>query len=912
MSTKQKRYWLVEDETLAPFYAGIETFCEQNLPQDDPDIADSSYKIFADPIEGYVHLSAWEVAVVDTPLFQRLRSIRQLGLASLVYPTLGYCRFQHTLGVLARLKQVLDQLRENEALRAGSGAPEVLLTEPQYSRARLAALCHDLGHCVYSHVSEAVVQDLPGTDDYPATQAITAAYSDYAGRRIPIAEVFAVAILTSAPFIRYLHKLGVAARIDLVAGLAQDAGRMIMGLPFGGEPGSLFLGQLMSSGLDVDKLDYMLREAHLSGISLGISLDWLLKKLFVKTLNEEELPHELRSRVKTFPPKSQFRVLALDRGGQFAFEEFCVARLTLHEKIYLHQKIRAAEAFVKSRLRKLASTIEGYSECHRWLYLKESQFEYPDLDFPAMREADLFNRQKPRSAGGLELERISKRDLLYRAFAFGWFNAIGEPLIEAFRPTDKLMAFLADRAEEFVEAVKTELLVMRKILGDDDCPEGDPEILVDLPRIVTLQQGHETLYIEHPTRLTLRWTMPIDKIVEYYHNHRALAYVFTEGKYCACVLLAAEKVAWSKFKVLYVQEAAVNPRVVERARVLKEALNAQQYYADARPLQPVPGLLTAIYSQTQVASIAKKLARYEPRTKRLVTPASVTTYLAQFPAELQEAGLAWLGFLEWINPSEGVGRAIAQVLQSPEFKGSRRVALCPLGATSDSANRIAYDMRDIDAEHRDHTLVLLPLVEAVARRFDGYIIYDDNTNTGFQALNIVAGWMGKEVPEEYSLAEEHVMAIDPAYRDEILSKPVGIAFAVATEDAPEKVCSLIEKVTNLSVLCKVDRLLLRAERVFSGVNSKFQHRDKLMLRAFLQSVATEVFTTEGRSPSAASNRAMGDGEAEGMIVFPYNCPTMTVPSLWVSGKYQGSEWLPLVERARRSDPDTGDYIGEDA
>jgi len=39
---------------------------------------------------------------------------------------------------------------------------------------------------------------------------------------------------------------------------------------------------------------------------------------------------------------------------------------------------------------------------------------------------------------------------------------------------------------------------------------------------------------------------------------------------------------------------------------------------------------------------------------------------------------------------------------------------------------------------------------------------------------------------------------------------------------------------------------------------------------------------------------------------------MTVPSLWVSGKYQGSEWLPLVERARRSDPDTGDYIGEDA
>jgi hypothetical protein len=916
-----KGHSLITDKDLAPFHRGIDEFCAAHLPTSVPSMDDTAYKIFADPIEGYVHPSAWQVAIVDTPLFQRLRGIRQLGLTYLVYPTLGYCRFQHTLGVLARLKQVLNQLQENHFLRAGTKGPQEIITSRQRTAIELAALCHDIGHCVFSHVSETVTEKLPGNDNYPAASRVLEVYRAYAGREsIALAEVLAAAIVTSYPFIKFLLALGVpgTSRMDHASALATDAARLIFGLPLKGDPGSLFLGQLMSSGLDVDKLDYMLRESHMSGISLGISLEWLLKKLFVCELSSEELSEDLKARVKDLDANARFRVLSVEKGGQFAFEEFSVARLTLHEKIYLHQKIRAAEVFVKNRLLRLSATAPAYNECHRWLYLRESQFEYPKLELPALPQADLFSQGSRRDLRDLELEKIASRNLLYRAFAFGWFNAIAEPLSDDFRSpgkgTDRLAQHLGGNQEEFIAEVKKTLEEMRPILGED-CPLGTPEILVDLPRLTTLQQGHETLHIEHPSRLSLHWTMPIDQIVEYYHKHRALAYVFTQRAFCPYVLLAVEKVAWDKFGALYVQEAAINGHVVTAAKNLKSRLHEAGFYSHARPLQPISEYLGKVYPQTLVARISKKLAHYESRTKQWVSPASVATFLSQFPVDLQEAALEWLQHLDWIDPSPGIRRALNSVFGDQRFAEARRVALCPLGATSDSANRIAYDLRDVGAAHPGRFISLLPLTEALARRLDAYIFYDDNTNTGYQALNIMASWLDRRLPSEYALKEEHVQPLDGGMRAELLSKPVAFIFSVGTENSRENVTKLLVEHAGLMpgpLACFVDKVLYDATRIFSGAESPFQHRDKLRLREFLRDVAVQIFVAEGQPSERAARRSLGDGQAEAMVVFPYNCPTMTVPALWLRGRRGEDEWLPLVERARRRHPETGEPIGEDA
>jgi HD superfamily phosphohydrolase len=321
---------LIDDPTILPFHEGVSAFCAGYLPKDPP--AHPERKIIADPIEGYCSLASWEVSILDTPLFQRLRGIRQLGLAYLVYPTLGYSRLEHVLGVRARLDQIITTLQNNQAHRdeRDEGRPTLPSEhqlEKQLNRMRLATLCHDLGHCLFSHVSEAVMTQLPGDESYPSGQTIKVAYQHWAGRELPLSEIVSIAIVTSESFVRYLAKSGIpgGATLENAERIAHDAAHLIAGLPIPNDSASLFLAQLLNGGIDIDKLDYMFRESLLSGVSLGISLGWLMKKLYVERLPWTSLPPELKKRIRTFSSEDQFTVLSIERGGQFGFEEFCIA-----------------------------------------------------------------------------------------------------------------------------------------------------------------------------------------------------------------------------------------------------------------------------------------------------------------------------------------------------------------------------------------------------------------------------------------------------------------------------------------------------------------------------------------------------------------------------------------------------------
>src|SRR5690242_11700937 len=108
--------YFLNDQALVPYFRGVDEFCAEYLAEDEDEKGDyeTGWKIIADPIEDYAHLTPIEAAIVDTRLFQRLRFIRQLGFAFLVYPTLGYSRFEHAIGVLARLGQVVSALRANQ------------------------------------------------------------------------------------------------------------------------------------------------------------------------------------------------------------------------------------------------------------------------------------------------------------------------------------------------------------------------------------------------------------------------------------------------------------------------------------------------------------------------------------------------------------------------------------------------------------------------------------------------------------------------------------------------------------------------------------------------------------------------------------------------------------------------------
>jgi HD superfamily phosphohydrolase len=116
-----------------------------------------------DPIWGTITLHPWEVALLDTPLVQRMRGVKQLGLAHLVFPTATHDRFSHACGVVEAVERMMDHVGRNTKARVRSGRAEdasPTIADAERYLIRLAALIHDVGHGPFSHAIEPVVARL--------------------------------------------------------------------------------------------------------------------------------------------------------------------------------------------------------------------------------------------------------------------------------------------------------------------------------------------------------------------------------------------------------------------------------------------------------------------------------------------------------------------------------------------------------------------------------------------------------------------------------------------------------------------------------------------------------------------------------------------------------------------------------
>lgn len=197
-----------------------------------------------DPVHGFIYLNSKESGILSSPILQRLRGIRQLAFAHLVYPGAHQTRFEHSLGVCHI---------------AGLLAERLKLEKEDRSLVRLAALVHDIGHGPFSHVSESVLEIY--ADRIKAANRL--ACDD-----TKIHELVAQDLITSDT--------------DLKRFLAEDDRRKISKLLAEGfdEP---YLKSLVSGPLDADKQDYLLRDSHYCGVKYGVfDLDQMHRALIAR------------------------------------------------------------------------------------------------------------------------------------------------------------------------------------------------------------------------------------------------------------------------------------------------------------------------------------------------------------------------------------------------------------------------------------------------------------------------------------------------------------------------------------------------------------------------------------------------------------------------------------------------------
>lgn len=284
--------------------------CDKELPKEP--------KIIHDPLWGTIKLEAWEVALLDLPLFQRLRQIHQISLASYVFPGCNHNRLEHTLGVMQQTGRLIAALN----CRYPAGSPRF---EPKTLRTlRLAALFHDCGHSCFSHITEELYGACP--------DMLAFLQSDPSLKARPH-EILSSLLLRSAPVKEFLQEIEDHYGISLDSEKAAD---WIIGKSPGRSGNSVHCEtQVINGSFDADKLDYILRDAHYSGIPIGVDLERLWAFCKVDRTDEGE------------------EVLSLHEGGVTSLEQILFAKINLFATVYHHPKVRAAEKMVQSLIERI-------------------------------------------------------------------------------------------------------------------------------------------------------------------------------------------------------------------------------------------------------------------------------------------------------------------------------------------------------------------------------------------------------------------------------------------------------------------------------------------------------------------------------------------------------------------------------
>ncbi|MGB9845538.1 HD domain-containing protein [Methanothermobacter tenebrarum] len=274
-------------------------------------------KFIRDSIHGNLQIEDFEIRLIDTPPVQRLRRIRQLGFTNLIYPGANHTRFEHSIGTMHLSSQLADQLG---------------LDKHKKSILRVSALLHDLGHGPFSHVSEAVI---PESHEELTIKVIReSVISDILMEEFDLDEIEAT-----------LKGEGV-------------------------------LGQAISGEIDVDRMDYLLRDSHYTGVAYGI-ID--VERLIQNIKIEDDL--------------------ILDKKGVPAAESMLLARYFMYPSVYQHHTTRIVNSMFRRCLKRLI--MEDKIDPKRI-------YHYDDMDIITMcrRETGLV---------GDMIKRLDTRNLLKRA-----------------------------------------------------------------------------------------------------------------------------------------------------------------------------------------------------------------------------------------------------------------------------------------------------------------------------------------------------------------------------------------------------------------------------------------------------------------------------------------------------------------
>jgi HD superfamily phosphohydrolase len=915
----------------------------------------SRIKAVKDHIWGMIEIEPADAWLLDSPLFQRMRHVRQTGFTFLTYPNAQHTRFEHSLGVYFVVKRLLATFRrtkeaydfENRQGGQSDGGFRPTDYERNSRLVRLllhAALVHDFGHSVFSHVSERFFASRParlkigGKTVEQFRQQFREKYelvdSDVqTGRRKPLAELLTVAIITSSRFERFYKLLPGRGEEEALVDLCEISS-LVLGDRI--ERNDFALPELLSGPVDADKIDYMIRDAQACGISIGIDVARVFVRAGVYEGSASLVQH---LELKGYSQHAPVKLFVIEQSGTDAVRELGAARLSLYERVYNHQLTRGAQAAFGEMIQSAAGSsdphINKYSD---YLTLWQTPEDVVLFSLGSCAEPkvssiarSLLTRRLPKRAGCFGREFLHAPEAAVDVVSNALQDAYELRLQEFSRKV--LMRLDGPVGELLLESIVQECARVRSLV-DRDRPIG-----VRLPqnqrpsvyRLLSYPQMHDSA---PPPALVIRGNR-IERFGDRYFSYlyagetsSQIGYLLVSDEWREIALLALQNVLFRSYAEVYevvIETDRTDVNVSIKAPPLKlEALFRPSLITEsvARQCKVRIGDVEAITStlarggyfdsapqlsphpiSAEVETIAIRFSEFSGEQGWKIRAPLVSGFISQFPNKLRRELIELLSdnsrFL-FLNRQETI-RLVIEGLAKLELE--RPFRLVPL--TPSSGQNIRNHIRGAVDPASVSVHANLSHALSVIRTNGGSVVFvDDNIASGTQAARQLEIYFGGIVEKP-----EGNYVIDPLTEDEkeaMCSHSIGAAFSVGYHVGGN---NLAETAARFNVALSPENV------VWGKAIDEVSGRDGISpgLREFLGEVGEGVlrrrFIREGHgneSDNLAHQFALGYSQLEGLVVTSFSVPTSTYPALWCPGyretkQSEGEEdtrmpWVPLFLR----------------
>jgi HD superfamily phosphohydrolase len=872
----------------------------------------SSPKQVHDRVWGTIALTPLEVAIVDSPLIQRLRYLRQLGVAQWVYPSAAHTRFEHSLGVLHQTHQLVTAINLASETKYG----QAIINQDLTTVLRAAALLHDVGHPVLSHVSEYALEV-----DAKTLLELQRERRKF-GENVKLSEIVAALIVRSDEFTAVLKSI-LDVHVSLRLPTSSWAGRIpefvdkvskcILGQSVSEE--IPLLHELISGPFDADKLDYMMRDASMAGIPGIIDISRLIQKITVKKAVPTDLPSRLASTISGKTP--HVYLIGFPWSGLSVVDELLLTKMILFSKLYQHPKVVAIEAMIRAIVDSLAKIVD-HKQLIAFVYeILDDELVLADDDGLRKRLNLLTKGQDAKIDAAVGhcthiLERLRERNLFVRAFAFSAHNPSGSDGNEdsATKAMNELVRFLSDRTSlaGLHDEIIAELVSVAEHLKLSFTEDYFRSMVVIRKKMLPSQEELRRAYI-FPTQgkpKTFGETgIHKDAWSSSFVSAAPKGYIFAPREIAPYVFIATEAVIAGKHNVAipeWLMEEA--KQTSDTIRSIKLELRAAGYYRGRpRCIRPTIDRLTRADVDQVVEEFSERFSAVESTVAKLAgdeddegtkggksaMKRQAMMWLDQFEARDIEAALDLLKRSRLLGRHDVVEMLTVFLQKNPDFQNASIVGL---SQGNESSQIIQYYAADVSANFKFYASIS----DAAKENRNAPVIFvDDFCASGGQITNTLGSWFDKKTLKKPGLNEQRNLALEPE-KDFLRNHKLAFCFVAAWNDGLKAVQDAINELelngTVYAHLHEHDLPIAFPESVGDlDVQEDF--------RARCAAIGRQLHSDEHWDEKKMSERLLGHGNKGLLLFFPYNAPAQSLACMWKSGTANGDEWHSLIPRRKK-------------